>query len=769
MSEWKKTQCNLCAVSCGIELLVEDDHIIDVRPDLNSPQSDGYCCRKGRNAKYFIDHKDRILYPRKKVGDHYERISWEQAYQEISEKIAKIVKEHGPRSLAIIGAGNPSIQTACATALPFMASAGTQYIFNSIGTEFLGCWWSLGRIIGSQMHYLEPDDTNTDVMIYWGSNSFVSHQIPGSKKICREFSESPDKMVIVIDPRLSETARMADMHIMPALSTDSLFLRALIALILQKGWQNQDFIDRYCKDWDKTKRWFEQVDVDAYLKVCQIPRAQAEDFARILTTKKWGIHQDLGLYFNRHSTVSSYLCILLMIICGMCLVKGGNVPPAVIIGRGLNCDERDPSVWRTPVTHRFPVVSIFPPHVIPDEILGDNEDRIRIAISSLCNPLRSFSNSGKMEEALRSLELYVAIDHTECEATQFADYVLPGTNAFEGNGDFNIFTLHYPEIVYTSSKRVVNPKGEAKEDAMIFAELSQAMQYIPKIPDSLYRAAEEAARTGDRMKYFAKLVAWLAAGHMKYYAHASTIIALTLGKAYGSANRSMAWAALLTGPLRGSDYITFKADKKAHPILSRLPVFKDFCKLDAAWEAVDTHREGAVIGYVNEDTLLKDHLVHKDKKFHMWCQEIEDALAEITPEKEAEALTLEDGFNMVLSAGRHMEAGCNSAMRNPATFRHRNPYTLAMNPEDGQAMGFEDGELVRVTTKIASLEIPVEYTWQTARGYCLIPHNFGLKFEGKTYGTHVNLLTDHHSMDEIAGNAIWRYVPCRVEKIEGEM
>ena len=81
-------------------------------------------------------------------------------------------------------------------------------------------------------------------------------------------------------------------------------------------------------------------------------------------------------------------------------------------------------------------------------------------------------------------------------------------------------------------------------------------------------------------------------------------------------------------------------------------------------------------------------------------------------------------------------------------------------------MGFADGETVRVSTKKGSLTIPVETTWQTCRGYCLIPHHMGLMYEGRTYGTHINYLTDHRDIDELTGNAKWRYTPCRVEKIQ---
>lgn len=91
------------------------------------------------------------------------------------------------------------------------------------------------------------------------------------------------------------------------------------------------------------------VDIDESLRVCGVPREQAEEFARILTTKKWGMHQDLGIFFGRHNTVSSYLCITLAVICGTALVKGGNITPECVIERGTFCDENDPNTWKTPL------------------------------------------------------------------------------------------------------------------------------------------------------------------------------------------------------------------------------------------------------------------------------------------------------------------------------------------------------------------------------------------------------------------------------------
>ncbi len=187
--------------------------------------------------------------------------------------------------------------------------------------------------------------------------------------------------------------------------------------------------------------------------------------------------------------------------------------------------------------------------------------------------------------------------------------------------------------------------------------------------------------------------------------------------------------------------------------------------MDEAFAAVDAHPEGFVIGMNEPETQIKKHIAHPDGKFHTWCIEIDEYIKRITPEQEEEALKLQDDYNFILSAGRHSEEGHNATMRNPATFKYRQPYTLAMNPEDGKEMGFENGQMVKVSTKAGELTIPVEYTWQTARGYVLIPHHFGYTFEGKKVGEHVNVLTSHKDIDELTGNPTWRYTPCRVEKI----
>ena len=171
-----------------------------------------------------------------------------------------------------------------------------------------------------------------------------------------------------------------------------------------------------------------------------------------------------------------------------------------------------------------------------------------------------------------------------------------------------------------------------------------------------------------------KVVGWIAKGGMKYFDQAAIIIALTLGKAMGSAGHAMCWAALLISKLPERAIMDVQPDTKQHPILARMPMLGEYCTMDAAFELVDKHPEGAVIAHSDTEHLMERHIKHKDKKFHLWCKEIDEAIKTITPEHERDALTLKGGCNMILSAGCHSDGGMNTSMRNPGTYRFRDPY-----------------------------------------------------------------------------------------------
>ena len=768
MGTFHKTQCDMCAVSCGIEVEVENDEIVSIRPDPDSPRTADYCCRKGRAAKYFVHNPDRLNYPMKKVGDHFERISWEQAYKEIAEKANAILKKHGPRAFAFCGGTLASEQSEAALAKTFVASGiGSQYWYCPIGLEFMGTWWSHGKILGHQMYFTEPDEKRNEVLIFWGSNSYVSHQMADARKVIRKFSKDPEKMVITVDPRLSETARMSDLHVPVRNGADALFLRALIALILEKGWQDQNYLDRWAADWEQAKKWYENVDIDESLRVSGVSRALAERFAHILTHKKWGMHQDLGVFCSRHNTVACYELLVLQAVCGVLLMPGGCIVQDVFAGRGDSSDENDPKTWRTVETNKFPVLGVYPVSVIPAEIQSKKPDHLRAMFFTQTNPARSYPNSKAMEAAFKDLELMVVVDVAETETTRLADYVLPAKSGYEAYA-FTTFQGGFPEIGCWLKHPVITKQiGERREGGQIWVDLAREMGLLPKIPQSLYDAAEKAVRTGDRIPYFIKLLP-LAAKSKRNMDLLPLIVAETLGKAMGSPVRALMWAALMIAPISGTGMVERAGVKPLglHSILEKLPKLKDLCLMDACFQLVDDMPQGAIIGVTDPERLIHDHIFHKDKKLHLWCREVDEVMWRLTPALEEKDLRLPEEFPMILSSGRHQDTGVNAVMRNPKTYQYRSMDTALMHPEDAARLGVEPGQLVRVTTKTGTGVLPAEVSFQASKNYVMIPHHFGFTFNGETIGVNANDFTASEDIDALTGNPLLRYIPCRVEPLD---
>lgn len=769
MGEWKKTQCNMCVLSCGLEMEVEDGRIINVRPDKSSPRSHGYCCRKGRTAKFYQDNPDRLNYPLKKVGDQFERISWEQALSEIGEKARHIIDLHGPRAVGMVGGTLAAAQSDLVFARSLLDVVGTQNYFNPIGIEFMGNWWSHGKVFGDQMHYLEPDDDNCEMLIFWGSNSYVSGQILNAREKIRSTSKSTDRILVSVDPRISETARMADLHIMPRMGSDSLMLRGMIALILKNGWQDSAYIAKYVKDFDSIRPWFDGFDIDESFRVSGVTRETMERFCRLLTTKKWGVHEDLGLFMGRHNTLNCYLMLILAVICGVALMPGGCIVPECSIKRGDFTDENDPKVWRSIKTNRFPVLGTFPESIIPDEILNDDPLRIRMMFVDSSNPARSYPDTKRMVEAFNALELMVCIDVCMTETARLADYVLPAKNGYEAY-EINAFQYNYPEIVGHMRHPVIDEQiGERKEGGQIWIELARAMGVMPELPQWLYSAAEKAAAETDRLPYFMKLLAY-AAGHMKYFPMLPMLVGETLGKYMGSPTRAVTWAAYMTSPIANKGMVE-KAKIPPlgkHPVLEKLPGFAELCRLDAAYQLVDDMPQGAVIGISDPNTMIDRHIAHKDGKIHLYCDEINKYIQNVTPENEERELTLGGNFPLVLSSGRHSDDGVNWVMRNPKMNQYRNFFKLSVHPLDAKKLGVEDGEVVNLSTEAGTVEVIVEYTWQTAQGYVLLPHHYGIVSQGKSYGFSSNELVPGNHLDKLTGNPLLRYVPCRIDKLKQE-
>ena len=770
-AEWKESGCNFCAVGCGLEVLVEDDHILDVRPSKNNVRTPGgYCCRKGRSSKYFLENPNRIDYPLKRVNGEFVRISWEQAIREIGEKARKILDEHGPRAFAFSGGALANDQSEIAAMMFIMDAIGTHYIYNPAGIEFSGNWWSHGRILGTQSAFTEPDHNNIETLVFWGSNSYVAHNIGPSRPIIREFSENPDKHLVVVDPRLSETARMADMHIIPKRGSDSALVRGLIALILDKGWQDQAFLDVWSADWDKAKKWYEGFDYREAFEFCGVPYEQMEDFARIITTTTWGIHQDLGIFCGKDSTLSSFLLVTLSAVTGNLLYKG-NVESDTFLP-SPEYDERRKRAWKTVETGRDRVSVSYPSAVLSQEMLSEKEDRLRCVFVSKNNPVGSFPDTDQMIKGFENLELSVCIEIVMSDTARHCDYVLPGKTGFE-EPQFSVFNYQYPNVIGYLKQPVISQIGERREGSKILIDIAHAMGLVPELPQSLHEAAARSIEDRDLMPFMIKAFAWFGA-HPKYINILPLIMTDLLGEAFDSVVIAVMRLAFAIAPMGATDIpgrAGFEA-LKSYRLLNKTNLTKFLAgvsAMDQAFWAVYDNPAGAVIGYSNPDPeeYTKEHIAYKDKKMRLYDEDIDRFIHMATVESLRERIGATEEFPMVLSSGNHgNDGGDNTSMKNPGTYKYRKPFTMFLNPEDAERLGLKDKDTAVIHTSTGAFRAPVELSFKTAPGYCVVPHNFGIENGSPKYGEMSNRMISWDNNDVITGNPAIRFVPCRVEKAQ---
>jgi anaerobic selenocysteine-containing dehydrogenase len=745
MQQWKKTTCVMCAVCCGLEVKVENNRIVKVRPDKDSPISEGYVCRKGLNIAYHEHNADRLLYPMKKAGGKFERISWDQAIGEIAEKLKKILQEHGPRSLASVAGGGEFNFYPIRFLAGFVQALGSRYQYSSANQEFAGRYWAHGLTFGSQVLELVPDYENTEMLMAVGWNGMMSHHIPQARRVLTRISKDPGKLLVVIDPRRSETAKIANIHLALRPGTDALLLKSMIAIILREGMHNQEYIDKHANGFMEILPWFAGFDVNAALKVCELEYDQVLRVCREFAKRQSCLRDDLGILMNRHSALVSYLLVVLLAICGRIGVPGGNY----LVGRKMYSDPNDPKTWRTAITNIPAIGGMFPPNVMPEEIANDRPDRLRAVFVLGANPLRSYADTTAYENAFQELDLLVVTEIAMSETAALAHYVLPCRSTYESwsTADAIIPSKNsegFLDVVSRMRRPVVEVEGEQKETGEIFTRLADAMGLIPALPDSLYQAAG----SGSLRSYRDALIGYVME-HPKNMMRIPFIAAKTLGSAIGSAHL----ASYFTGFLERSQA------KQEEAVRVGFDAGPD--QGLTLYQAIIDHPEGVLVG-VQDIRKNLGRLATKDGRIRLHTAEAEEWIKEISPGEEEKRLKTDAEFPLILMAGRHMDMNANTAMRDPAWNEGRRPCTLAMNPADSEKFGFSDGQMVKVITEAGEETIEVEVTEDARKGQVIIPQGFGLVYDGVKYGANVNRLTKNTNRDFV-GTPMHRYVPCRVE------
>ena len=745
MGEWHKTGCVLCAQNCGLEAFVENNRMTKVKPDKSNPRSQGYACRKGLNVIYHQYPEDRLTEPLKRVADGFEPIGWDRAIDEIAGKIRELAERHGPRCLAYMGGSSQGGHMEAAFGLGILRAMGSQYYYSSAGQEFSGSWWVTGRVFGKQYNIAVPDEHKAEMLVAWGWNGMQSHQMPRAPKVLVDFARDPERVLVAIDPRRSETATIADIHLAVRPGADALLMKTMISIILEEGWEAKDYISKNVEGWDEIKTWFENFDAKSAAEVCQVEYEKVRELCRLMTTKRWCVHTDLGIYMGRFSTLNSYLVHILGAICGIFGVRGGNVIPGMVMPMGFHADERNPKIWRTVVTDLPPAAAgSFPPAAMPEEILNDHPQRLRAVLVSACNPLRAYPDTTAYEKAFGELDLLVVNDIVMSETARLADYVLPCRTFYEA-WDATFFSWTYPDVYFQIRRPVLEAPKNCLEAAQVHTLLADKLGIIPDISNEVYQAAD-----GDRMTFGAKLMEW-AAAEPKAMAAMPFVLAKTIGHTWDSAAKAALWGMLMTAP------------KVFRKNAARVGFETGIDQGDRIFQALLDAPEGLWVGKANVDEPM-EAIKTSSGKIEVYIPELEDQAKALNAASEAEGLSLPETFPLILNAGRHMKYNANTLMRNPEWNKDKRACTVAVSLSDAQTMGLNDGQQVRVTTEAGSEVGELQVSDDVRPGMVLIPHGFGLVYGGKSYGINVNRLTKNTNRDPI-GTPLHRFVPCRVEGV----
>jgi len=227
------------------------------------------------------------------------------------------------------------------------------------------------------------------------------------------------------------------------------------------------------------------------------------------------------------------------------------------------------------------------------------------------------------------------------------------------------------------------------------------------------------------------------------------VLAKTLGREWDSAAKAGLWGLLMTAP------------KMFRENAARAGFAPGMDQGDRIFQALLDTPEGLSVGRADLENPM-DSIKTPSGKIEIHIPELQEQARLLDAASESEDLKLPAEFPLILNAGRHMKYNANTLMRNPEWNKGHRACTVALNPADADALSLTDGHQVRVTTLAGSEVGELQISDQIRQGTVLIPHGFGLIYEGQVYGLNVNRLTKNTHRDPL-GTPLHRYVPCRLE------
>lgn len=689
--------CNLCEAICGLAIEVEDDRIVAIRGDAADPFSRGHICPKAVALQDIQNDPDRLRAPMRRDGDRWHEIGWDEAFAHAANGIAAVIQAQGGDAVATYQ-GNPSVHNwgLMTHAAAYLGLIRTRNRYSATSVDQLPFQLAGFWMYGHQLLLPIPDIDRTGYFLMLGANPLVSNgslmTVPDVAKRLRALQARGGRLV-VIDPRRTETAAVADEHHFIRPGTDAAFLLGLLSTLAGEGLVRTGRLGPHLDGFELALARIVPFTAERAAAICGIPAGEIRRIARAFAAAPGAVcYGRMGVSTQVHGSLCQWLIQLVNIATGNLDQVGGALvtKPAFDIIGAPGSRPGSYGRWTSRVGGRPEALGELPVAALAEEMLTPGPGQIRALVTIAGNPVLSTPNGRQLERGLAGLDFMVSIDPYLNETTRHADLILPPTSALERDHYDMTFNLLAVRNVARWNPVILPKPDGALDDWQILeglgAALAPALGQEPKRLPKPVRMLDAGLRAGP---YGLSLDALQAAPH-----------------------------GLDLGPLEPSfpDRLA-TADKRIQ--CAPLPLLAALDRL--------------------EETLFGG----------------------IAPE-------------LVLIGRRHVRSN-NSWMHNFARLVKGKPRCrLLMHPQDLGRYGFTEGQRVRVTSRIGSLDVEVAGTDEVMPGVVSLPHGWGHSREGVALGVaqahagvSVNDLTDDAFVDAVSGNAALNGLPVAVAAIAG--
>jgi anaerobic selenocysteine-containing dehydrogenase len=729
--------CPFCEATCGLAVEVEGESILAVRGDKHDPFSRGYICPKAYGLKELYHDPDRLRRPVRRRGREWEEIPWDQAYDEVASRLIAVRERYGNDAIGMYS-GNPVVHDlgALLYRTVLRRALNSRSMFNAAAIDTLPKIVQTGLMFGGPFPsgVPIPDIDRTAYLLIIGANPAVSHgslmTMPNAPGRLKGILKRGGK-VVVIDPRRTETAKLASEHHFIRPAADAAFLLALVHTLFDDGLVNLGAATGLVDGLDTVRAAASDFAPESVAAWCGIPAPVIRRIAREMSAaESAACYGRLGTCVQEFGTLTSWGCDLLNALTGNLDRPGGVMfpMPAAPLDAGLPKRQGFKMArWSSRVGGQPEVEGMIPSSTMAEEMLTPGEGQVRAMILLMTNPLRSALHSARLEEAFARLDFLVAIDFYINESTRYADVILPTPSPAElASYELGFYHLSVRNVAKWS-RAVVPPPPGAQESWQVLSRLSARLMGLSggsekDVDDFIFRRlAEGVVREAARWP------------------------GLTVDEIVGELGGRI-------GPERIVDMLLRSGPHGDG--FGRRPEGLTLAKVQAAPHGIDLGplqpRLSEVINAAGGRIELAPPMLLRD-------------LARLR------SRMTEPARSMVLIGRRDLRTS-NSFMHNlPALVKGPNRCTLQISPQDAGEIGAKDGSLVRVTSRVGSVVAPAEVTDDLMPGVVSLPHGWGHDVEesqltvAKAHaGVNTNVLTDDQAYDMASGTAILFGTPVTV-------